>query len=149
LIRTKKKDLLGGIALLAVGVMFSWGAIKLGLGSGRDMGPGYFPLLAGAFVIASAFLTVVASFLGEDALPKVQWRPLLWICLSVMVFILVIQFFGLIPAAFVTVWTASMADDAFRVKQTAWLALGVCVATWLIFVYGLSLPIRPYIIPSF
>lgn len=149
MIRAKKKDLLGGIILLAVGVMFSWGSIRLGLGSGRNMGPGYFPFLAGVFVVVSALLTLAASFLGKESLPKIQWKPLLWICLSVSVFILVIQYFGLIPAVFATVWTASMADDAFRMKQTAWLSLGSCAAAWFIFVYGLSLPLRPYIIPSF
>jgi hypothetical protein len=145
--RINFRDLIGGIALLAIAIFFGVYAAYLGIGTGRRMGPGYFPLLAGLFTAGvSLFIIVPALFRGGE-MPRMAWRPFLTLVGSIAVFILVMPRAGLLPAIVATICVAALADPRSTVRGTLLLAAGVALGAWLVFIVGLGLPLRTYRIP--
>ena len=72
---------------------------------------------------------------------KVAWRPLLLIQVAVVVFALVFEVSGLVPAVLATVAIANTA--ASENKWTTAVVLGAILAffAWALFVKGLALPL--------
>jgi putative tricarboxylic transport membrane protein len=53
-----------GIFLFVVSVLFSIGAIRLGIGKINNFGPGFFPLLAGLFIAVCSLIIILSSLKG-------------------------------------------------------------------------------------
>src|SRR3546814_14537065 len=83
-----KRDLAAGLALVAVGVAFAFGSLELRIGSARQMGAGYFPLIFSAVTIVAGVLVAVAALFRSGALVVPPWRPFAAVCASNAVFIL-------------------------------------------------------------
>lgn len=141
------RDLVGGLVLLAIGAYFSVEAVRLGIGTTRRMGAGYFPLLGGLFTMLTAVFVTAMAFVRSGAIERPSWRPFLTILASIAVFILVMPRAGLIPAIVATVLVAACADRMSRPIPALLLAVGLSLGAWLIFILGLGLPIRPYRMP--
>jgi uncharacterized membrane-anchored protein len=141
------RDLIGGLALLAIGAFFLINAVYLGIGTTRSMGAGYFPMLGGIFTIIVSLFIVAGSLARSGAIERPAWRPFLVIVASIAVFIVVMPITGLLPAVFVTVVAAAIADRNSRPIPVLILAVGLCIGAWLVFIVGLGLPIRLYRIP--
>jgi hypothetical protein len=145
--RINVKDLVGGIALLAIAIFFSVYAAYLGIGTGRRMGPGYFPLLAGLFTGGASLFIIVPALFSRGEIPRMAWRPFLTLVASIAGFIVVMPRAGLLPAIVATVCVAALADPRSTVRGTLLLAAGVALGAWLVFIVGLGLPMRTYRIP--
>lgn len=141
------RDLVGGLVLLAIGAFFAIEAARLGIGTTRRMGAGYFPLLGGIFTMVAALLVIAMAFVRGGAIARPAWRPVLTIFASIAAFILVMPRAGLIPAIVATVLVAACADRMSRPIPALLLAVGLSIGAWLIFIVGLGLPIRPYRMP--
>jgi|SynMetStandDraft_2_1070026.scaffolds.fasta_scaffold01765_8 hypothetical protein len=142
--RLNQKDFFGGLAILLIGGGFTYFAYRLGLGTTRRMGAGYFPFVFGVFTMVLALATMAGAFLSTERLRRLPWRPMVVLCASIFAFVLLLPRVGLVPTVFFTLLLASMADDRGRFIQFLALAAGVSIGAWLIFVVGLGLPIRPF-----
>lgn len=145
--RIDLRDIIGGLLLTGIGLFFLLGALDMRIGEARRMGPGYFPMVLGIVAILLGMIIAMPAFKRTGRLPSVNWRPLIAVMAAIFVFALVMPRAGLLPAVFSTVVVASFADPRSRLWQTVLLAAGLSVATWVIFIYGLGLPMIVYWAP--
>lgn len=142
---TLKRDYYAGGLMLLIGA----GAVVTGIGykfgSLAKMGPGFLPVMLG---IVLAFLgiliagTALASSESDDKkfLPdKPQWFG--WLCIlgGPVLFIILGEYGGMIPAIFACVFVCALGDKTATYKSSAILAAGVTVFGVLLFHYLLSI----------
>jgi len=139
------RDLLGGIALIAIGIFAAVHAQQYDIGELRRMGPGYFPTALGILLaILGVFIAIPALF-REGTRIKIEWKSLFWVMLSIVIFAVFLNMLGLIITAILMVLASSMASD---LTWPGRLILSGCVAviTYVIFGFGLGMliPIWPW-----
>ena len=141
-----KRDYYAGGLMTLIGI----GAAIIGtgykFGTLARMGPGFMPVMLG---IVLAFLgiliagTALASSEPDDTkfLPaNPQWFG--WLCIlgGPVLFIVLGQYAGMIPAVFACVFVCALGDNTATYKSSAALAAGVTVFGVLLFHYLLSIP---------
>lgn len=136
-------DVIAGTATSAVGLFVVIQSWAYPMGTARDMGPGYFPTIAGiALILLGIGIVLLEGRLPSDEKPEfAEARPILLIMASIGVFALVVESYGLGPAAFLSVFLAALADRSTSLLFAGVLALLVAVASVLLFIYGLGLTI--------
>lgn len=149
----------GGAAIrrpkdLALGTLFVLGATGLAylsqdytLGTSREMGPGYLPLvLAGCLGVLGAIL-IVQSFFGQrEAAENIFSRPLVVILASTSLFGLLLRPTGVIVAILALVIGASFAHPEQRFSHVIVFAMALAGGCVLIFavLLGQQIPLRGY-----
>ena len=141
-----KRDYYAGGLMLVLGV----GAAVIGsgykIGSLARMGPGFMPVVLGSVLAFNRILiagTALASFEPDEGkfLPdNPQWFG--WLCIlgGPVLFIILGQYAGMIPAVFACVFVCALGDKTGTYKSSAILAAGVTVFGVLLFHYLLSIP---------
>lgn len=142
------KDFYAGLLFMAFGV----GALVVGsnypLGTAARMGPGYFPRILGILLVSLGLILALRA-LKTDGLkvPRFQWRPLLLVLGSVVLFGFIVAHLGLLASTIILIFTASMASHEFRWKEA--LVSGVFFALLAIAVFILGLKLQLPIWPPF
>jgi uncharacterized membrane protein YhdT len=141
-----KRDYYAGGLMLVLGV----GAAIVGsgykIGTLARMGPGFMPLMLGSVLAFIGILiagTALASSQPDDGkfLPdNPQWFG--WLCIlgGPVLFIVLGEFGGMIPAVFACVFVCALGDKTATYKSSLILAAGVTVFGVLLFHYLLSIP---------
>jgi len=148
------KDHAGGALMLATGVAVVVAGLGYDVGTLREMGPGYFPVVLGA-LLALVGVALLASTrraaprpeatpqppaeLAHLAGPVLQWRG--WLCIvgGVLAFVVLGEHGGLVPASFVSVFVAALGDRGNTWRAAAGLAAVMTVLGVVVFHYGLHL----------
>lgn len=138
------RDLLGGLMLLALGLWFFVRALNLSIGTATAMGPGYYPLLASGSLILLSLIVVGTAFFRPANAPNAPLRPLISISAAILTFALAMDYLGLMPAIFLTVLVAAVADRRSRPVPAVILGLALCAGAYLIFIQLLGMPMRPF-----
>lgn len=136
-------DLWGGLLLFCFGSLGIYGAWQLDLGSARNMGPGYFPMMAAIAIAVCGVVVLALAVASRDlTLWALDWGPLLSVSLSGIVFGLLVSRAGLIPAILGCIIVATLADRRLGVATTLALCVGLGILAYLIFqlLLGLSIP---------
>ena len=145
------RDLLTGALLAGVGVFAIWTGYGLGTGTIRRMGPGFFPVMLGAILIALGAL--IAMFPGKAPVPGTEsttesapanLRALVLICAAIAAFALLVRTAGLVPAVFAAVVLSSMADTAVQPLQSLAIATVMSALAVGVFVWGLGFQAAPF-----
>lgn len=146
------KDHLGGALLLGMGIAVVVAGVGYGMGTLRQMGSGFFPVVLGVLLalIGVALLSSAGRTTGgvtdeppaemaHLAGPVVQWRG--WLCIvgAALAFVMLGGHGGLVPASFASVFIAAMGDRGNGVRAAAALAAGLTLAGVVVFHYGLHL----------
>lgn len=155
-------DLVAGTIFVVLGAAFAIGSLAYDVGSLLAMGPGYVPLALGGLLAALGVATIVKGFAapgaagvtgtpppedvpddGEAAddrtLAGLQWRPLLFVTAAVVFFAYTVDGLGLLLAAFGTGLLAAFAGGQTRLTRVLLIAVGLTVASYVIFVLLLQL----------
>jgi hypothetical protein len=117
------------------------------LGTLQQMGPGYFPVALGALlVVLGALIAITASAAQAEtrhALPHAEWRG--WFCIVAgpILFVVLGNFGGLLPATFACVFVSALGDRETTLKGAVILSASVTMFGILLFSYLLkvSMPI--------
>jgi hypothetical protein len=140
------KDLVAGAICLLIGSFFALQSVSaLAIGSAARMGPGYFPLVVSALLIALGGVVLCqAAFRPAAAAIRVApVRSLVCIAAAPAIFGMTVRPLGLIPAVALTslASTFAMPDVALRTKVQ--IAIGLTFASAVIFsaALGLNLPL--------
>ncbi|MEJ8571975.1 tripartite tricarboxylate transporter TctB family protein [Microbaculum marinum] len=136
------RRLYAGSLIVVIGLAGVFLASDLRFGTMASMGPGFLPTVCG-WLIAALGIVVLAMMFRDDVEivdPPVA-RPVIMIFLSVGLFALLIEHAGLGLTVFLTAFVASYAGRA-RFVETLLLAFGTAVATTVLFVVILGLPLR-------
>jgi hypothetical protein len=145
------KDFLTGAMFVGFGaaaVVLSFG---LTIGSAAKMGPGYFPLVLGGFLVvlgAVILLRGVAGAPGSSGWPMLQLKPVAIILVSVVLFSQILKPLGLLLSTAALIVLASRASHEFRWTEALLNAAALTVIVLVVFVYFLDfqLPVWPSIL---
>jgi len=142
--KMKLKDGAAGLLFIAIGVGgFFYAATSLKAGSSLNMGPGYFPMvLSGLLVFIGALILFQARSLPENLWPSISWRGVFAILGAPLLFGLLIDAFGLVPALGGSILLASVASRRMTARLAIPLTAGLVVACVAIFVWALGAPLR-------
>lgn len=135
---------LGGIALLALSLIFVIGGLRLGVGSPRRLGTGAFPVLTG-FALGALSVAVIAMDLRDTSdAERPDWISFAAIGAALAVFAVTVERVGLVPSVLLTVFTASLPDPSLRLTGKLLLGLVVALGCWGLFIGLLDLPFRAF-----
>jgi hypothetical protein len=143
---TIKRDYYAGALMLLLGVGAAVTGSGYKFGNLARMGPGFMPVVLGVVLAFLGILiagTALASSEPDDSrfLPdNPQWFG--WLCIigGPVLFIILGQFGGMIPAVFACVFVCALGDKTATYKSSLVLATGVTVFGVLLFHYLLSIP---------
>lgn len=131
------RDYCGGALMFALGAGAAGYGSTYTVGTLARMGPGYFPVSLG-LILALCGLAIAARarFAGREGATKVpppEWRGWACICLSIVAFVTLGKYGGLVPATFAVVFISALGDRNNTWKSALILSLGmvfICVAVF-------------------
>jgi putative Ca2+/H+ antiporter (TMEM165/GDT1 family) len=142
----KKRDFYAGGLMTLLGAAVTLDSMTYTLGTLTHMGPGMFPLmlgctltLVGVLILGTALVSPLTD--NENILPKQkEWRG--WGCILAgpIFFIVLGEYFGLVPATFSCVFVSALGDRTSTIKGSAILAAGVTFFGVALFTYVLKIP---------
>lgn len=138
-----RKDLLGGVLCILLGVVFAVAATLVPVGSMARMGPGYFPLIFACLLVLFGIAISANAFRTEivEAAHTIPWRSILFVSVAPVVFGLTIRGLGLAPAVFVASLLASFGGQRLDLRFCLLLAAGLTALCVAVFHFGLGLSI--------
>lgn len=138
--------------LVSLGVVFAIGALREGLGSMADSGPGLFPFLVAVVLIAAGFAVLVQELRGtahvvpadeddDDFQGEIDWIRIAGVLLAALAVPILGETVGLIST--LSVATVLMAKVMGMRGWIAPIIFGALfgLATWLVFVQWLYVPL--------
>jgi hypothetical protein len=136
-----RRRLYAGLIIVVSGLAGVFFARNLPFGSAAAMGPGFLPTICSWLIVVLGVLIATRSLHEKaEALDRVVPRPVLMVSLAIGIFALLVERAGLGITVFLTAFVASYAGPA-RLVETLVLALIAAVATVVVFVLLLGLPI--------
>lgn len=131
----------GGIlALLGLAVAI-YAALSYDIGTLRQMGPGFFPLVLGSLLAVLGVLILLPALVRESEKRPLAWREMLAVSASLLVFGMLLDRFGI---ALTTPLAVLLATSVAPHKGVVWrlmLAAIITVVTWAVFVLALKMPL--------
>jgi hypothetical protein len=136
-----RKEFWGGLMLIAIGTAAIILARDYPYGTALRMGPGYFPtLLGGILVLFGLHLTVQGLRAGETIEGNWSFRALIVVPLSLVLFGVLMDRAGFIPALAVLIFGSAAASTEFRFVEVALLTVVLTAFSVAVFIFGLGLP---------
>ncbi|MES2258136.1 MAG: tripartite tricarboxylate transporter TctB family protein [Pseudomonadota bacterium] len=148
LIKKYNKDYYGGALMVLCGLGIVAEARHYQIGTLSNMGPGFFPVALGLMLALIGVLIAVtgqgaqqagAHHGGKDEDLPPEWRGWTCISLSIVAFIALGKYGGLVPASFAVVFISAMGDRQNTVKAAAILALVMTAISVAVFWWGLHM----------
>jgi len=137
----KNKDFWAGVMFIGFGAAAMFIARDYRFGSAKLMGPCFFPtILGGVLVGFGVCITAVGLLRGEKIQERLSIRALVLLPLSLILFGLLVQSAGFIPAIAVLMFIAALSGRQFRFLEVLVLTGILVVATVSLFIWGLGLP---------
>jgi hypothetical protein len=135
------RDVWAGAMLIGTGAVSVIMARDYAFGTALRMGPGWFPsVLGGMLVLFGLYLVAVGLRRNEKIEGTWSLRALVVLPLSLVLFGLLMEYAGFVPAILVLVFGSAAAGSEFRPLEVLLLAAGLTVFCVALFIYGLGLP---------
>jgi len=102
----KKYDRTSSLVWLGFALYICFESFRLPLGSIRDPGPGFRPLLVGGFLAGLSIICFLQARGGPSGEPKgswysaERWKNLVWILLALLVYAVILDFLGFLVSTF-------------------------------------------------
>jgi putative tricarboxylic transport membrane protein len=137
------------IVLIPLSLLFSYGAIKLGIGSVAAPGPGFYPLLLGigVLLLSAALLfqgrrreVVFALFSLSPEERKTRLKVVAFVS-GILLYPLGLKYFGYIPSGIALLLYLFFLSGLKNVISGLILASGFIVVIYLLFVVFLEVPL--------
>ncbi len=142
-VNPSNRDYYGGALMILIGL----GAVLQGrlypIGTLSRMGPGFFPVALGA-ILAFTGLAIIATARFTATTPEAaplppEWRGWLCIGLSIVAFVVLGKYGGLVPATFAIVFISALADRENTLLAATVLALGTVAVSIVVFWWALQM----------
>lgn len=137
-----QRDFGAGIMFILIGIFFAVIATEYRMGTAAKMGPGYFPFWLGVLMALIGLIVLLNSFskrATEEKMPHWNFKIILWITGSVILFGILLPTMGFFVAIFALVFVSASVSHEFGWKGTLLNAAVLMVFTYLAFVVGLGL----------
>jgi hypothetical protein len=138
----ERKDFWSGFMLIAIGASALFIARNYQFGTSLRMGPGYFPtVLGGLLVMFGVYFVIQGLRSGAEKLEG-SWslRALIILPLSLVVFGLLIDRAGFIPALLALIIGSSTASRQFKLLEVLAFSVLLTAMCVIVFVWALGLP---------
>jgi hypothetical protein len=138
----ERKDFWSGVMLIVVGGGAMFIARNYQFGSSLRMGPGYFPvILSAALVIFGVYFVLQGLRAGAEKLEG-TWsiRALIIVPISLVVFGLLIDRAGFIPAMLALIIISAAASKEFRLVEVLLFSVFLTAMCVVVFIWALGLP---------
>lgn len=139
-----RKDFFAGLFFTALGLLGLAGAAELDFGSLGAMGPGFFPAVVSGLLTLTGLLLVLRGLLRGGLCAKGEafspGAPLLLLT-ALLLFALLLEPLGFLPAAFALVFVGRLAAGDGRWGEALLLALILTVLSGLLFIGWLEMPV--------
>jgi hypothetical protein len=138
------REYYGGALMVLFGLSAIWQGSRYGIGSMRHMKAGYFPVSLGAIlaligvVIAGGAAMRPREHVQEETLQP-EWRGWICIALSILAFLALGKYGGLLPATFAIVFISALGDRENSILTAFILAVAICVICVALFWWALKL----------
>jgi len=110
------------------------------MGTTMRMGAGYFPIMVGGLLTVIGLIITATALAGKkESFPRLAWRPLIVITISLVLFGLLVKPLGLILAIIITVLVSRLSETPFRWFESLALGSFLAFVSAALFVYGLGL----------
>ena len=135
------KDVWAGLLLIAIGAAALFLARNYAFGTALRMGPGFFPIVLSAVLILFG-LYILAMGLRSGAVIEGSWslRALVILPLSLVLFGVLMERAGFVPAMLVLIFGSATASTEFRVVEALLFSVGLTALSVAVFVWALGLP---------
>jgi hypothetical protein len=135
------KDFWAGVMMIVTGLVAIVIARDYPFGTMLRMGPGYFPSILGGILILFG-IYLVASGLRSNEKMAGGWslRALVVLPLSLVLFGLLMDYAGFVPALMVLIVGSALASSEFRLLEILLLAAGLTAFAVALFIWGLGMP---------
>lgn len=145
---SKQRDLASAGIIAAIGLITIIASLEYNMGTVRNMGPGYFPMILGVLLMIFSVGIVVFDVLFKrpshdpeaSSKSKINWRSLIALSAAIVLFALTIDRLGLAPAIFLTVYISCQADS--KISQFKACVLAGCMSIFCILVFKLGLGLQ-------
>jgi uncharacterized membrane protein len=135
------KDFWAGMMLIATGTVAIVIARDYAFGTALRMGPGYFPsILGGLLVLFGLYLVVKGLRSNEKIEGSWSLRALIVLPLSLVLFGILMERAGFIPALVVLIFGSATAGTEFRLVEVVIFTIVLTVLCVALFIWGLGLP---------
>jgi uncharacterized membrane protein len=136
------KDLWAGLHYIAIGAAGWWFALDYPFGSALRMGPGYFPIVLSALMILMGLYVLALGLRKEHEKIEGNWsiRALIVLPLATVVFGVLMEEAGFIPAMAALIPISAAAGRDFKWVEVILLTIGLTIACALGFITALGLP---------
>lgn len=134
-------EIVSGLLILALGAFFFIGAAEYPMGTVGRMGPGFVPRALGGISIVLGFLICLGSLRTSGALPRISWRAVASITVSITLFAFMIERLGLVPAVFVASTVAMLGNVDAKWRQIMLTSAAISAICFVLFIVLLGLPI--------
>ncbi|KAA0889290.1 tripartite tricarboxylate transporter TctB family protein [Pusillimonas sp. ANT_WB101] len=139
----------GGLIIL-LGMGTAIGSIDYSLGTLARMGPGYYPLMLGVLLAFLGLLIVATPDSPDEMMPSEDEvdaaakkpspiRPWVATVGSMLAFMLLGKYGGLVPATFAMIFIAALGDKDNSLLASVLLGLGVTAFAVGVFYYGMQM----------
>jgi hypothetical protein len=135
------RDVWAGAMLIVTGAAAVIIARNYAFGNALRMGPGYFPSVLGGLLVLFG-LYLVAQGLRTKEQIEGNWSPraLIVLPLSLVLFGLLMEYAGFVPALMALIVGSAAAGREFKLVEVLLLAVGLTAFAVALFIYGLGLP---------
>lgn len=139
----RRQDVLGGLLLVAFGVLGLVLGASLDMGTPLRMGPGFFPRMLSWLLVALGGVIAAGGVVAADAgtATRIVWRPLVLITVAVVAFQILIDRTGLVAATVAVVVLGAVGGRDARPAEVGALAVIMAICTAVLFVHVLNLPL--------
>jgi hypothetical protein len=154
LLDQRNHDYYGGTLMMAIGLSAAYAGTSYGIGSFSRMGAGFFPVALGGLLVLVGFGIAVSRKSASDEaeqdepgeLPRMADVPVRlqargWICIvaSIIAFVALGKYGGLLPASFAVGLIAALGDPDNRLRDALLLAVALCIVATVVFWWALRM----------
>jgi Tripartite tricarboxylate transporter TctB family len=143
LVNASNRDYWGGALVVVIGLGALLQGSRYPIGSLSRMGPGFYPTALGAMLaLVGLALIATARFSRTQTEEKVlppEWRGWFLICASIVAFVVLGKYGGLVPATFAVVFISALADRENTLLSAAILALATVAVAIIVFWWALQM----------
>ena len=134
-------DFLAGLMFIGVGAAAMFVSRDYPMGSALRMGPGYFPMVLGGIMVGFGIFVMGQGLVNKEQV-KGNWslRALFVLPLATVVFGVLMEETGFIPALVVLIFISAAAGDQFKWIEVLVMAIALTAACVGLFIYALGLP---------
>jgi len=136
------KDLWAGLMYITTGALGMWIARDYPFGSALRMGPGYFPTVLGGIMVAMGIYVLALGLRKDHEKIQGNWsiRALIVLPISMVVFGILMEEAGFIPAMLALIPISAAAGRDFKWLEVVPLTIGLTIACAAGFIFALGLP---------